>query len=199
MYLLKLDVEIRSATHSQKSVDDVILSLLEKLRNEQRHGIPEWKDLVASILGEKALHDFDAMNIGQLIRIPSNTYDFGYKLECTLQRELDFGFDASSFFKKVVVGLREQTEAARAGLKEGDEITWHTYAWQCQTDYARNMVLFVKHGEKMKRIEYWPRSEEFVESWKLRTGKQHRPDPGDILLGWEWIDSDEGIDELSED
>ena len=193
VYLLKLDAEIRAMSHGKTSVDNIILSLLEKLRNEQKHGIPEWKDLIASILGEKALHDFDAMNNGQLIRLPPSTYDFGYRLECTQQRELDFGFDASSFFKKVVVGLREHTEAARAGLKEGDDIVWHTYVWQCQTDYARNMVLFVKKDEITKRIEYWPRGDQLVESWQLCVSEQRRLDPDYVLLGWEWIEPDKGL------
>ena len=188
MYLLQLDAEVRDATHNLQSVDEIVMLLLEKLRNEERHGVPEWKELIKSVLGVEALRGFGAMNDGQLIRLPSNTVGPEYRVERVRQRELDFGFDASSFFKRIVVGLKEGSRVAKAGVKEGDEIVWNTYVWQCQTDYDRSMVLDVRRGEEVTRIEYWPRSDHFVESWQLSTKRTSSADQEYALLGWEWID-----------
>lgn len=195
VYLLQLDAAVRDASYNRQSVDEVVLLLLERLRNEERHGIPEWKELIMSVVGVKALLDFDAMNAGQLIHFPPDTFGPEYKLKRIRQRELDFGFDASSFFKRTVVGIREGSEAAKAGVQEGDEIIWNTYVWQCQTDYSRNMILEVRQGEKTKRIEYWPRSERFVESWQLSRRQTSLGDSEYALLGWEWIEMLDASDE----
>lgn len=169
LYLLQLDARIRHASHDPSCVDDLVLALLERRRNDQLHGILEWKEMLVRVLGGQALRDFDAMNKGELIRLPANTFGLRFDLSFLQQRELDFGFQAASFFKRQVSGLREYSPAAEAGIQEGDEIVWSTYVWQCQTHYNRQMVMNIRrHGdEDLLTVEFWPRGNRLVESWNV--------------------------------
>jgi predicted metalloprotease with PDZ domain len=192
LYLLQLDAQIRYASNQRQSIDSIVLELLLKRRNNQQHGILAWKALLWSVLGKKALEEFDAMNRGELIRLPAYTFRPEYILTRVKRRELDFGFDVSSFFKRLVVGLKESSEAARAGIQEGDAIIWNTYVWQCQGDYERCMVMDTRRDEggELKRLEFWPRAELLVESWivsrvcdSVEEGGAEKEIPDD----WEWI------------
>jgi predicted metalloprotease with PDZ domain len=193
LYFLQLDAQIRRASNHMKCVDDLVLKLLAERRNNQQHGITAWKALVWSVLGHNALEEFDAMNRGELIRLPAYTFGPEIGLTRVERRELDFGFDVSSFFRKVVVGLKDGSEAARAGIQEKDAIVWNTYVWQCQGDYERWMVVDTSRpeGGELKRLEFWPRSELLVESWivskeckSLEGSRVEERIPDD----WEWID-----------
>ena len=164
---MKVNAQIQKASHGKRSVDDIVLALLDRSRAKEPYGAKEWLSLLTAELGPSALDDFNAMDAGEVMVPTSDCLTPDFKLIRHDQEVLDLGFDDSFYRTRVVRGLKAGSRAAEAGLKDGDEIVKNTFIWQVQGDFERNMKLFVKReGVGEVDIEYWPRSWEKVESYQ---------------------------------
>lgn len=68
--------------------------------------------------------------------------------------DFELGFDRERSLKEHRVrGLAADSEAARAGLKEGDELV----GWTIPADNERNAQLQVRRGDRVETISYMPR------------------------------------------
>jgi predicted metalloprotease with PDZ domain len=68
--------------------------------------------------------------------------------------EFELGFERTGSLKeKRVHGLIAGSEAERAGLRDGDELT----GWRIPGDADTKVELQVRRGEKLKTIAYYPR------------------------------------------
>ncbi|KAF2121650.1 hypothetical protein BDV96DRAFT_641034 [Lophiotrema nucula] len=168
LYLSKVDYQIRKATSDSKTVDTLILSILDRTKKQEPHSLVEWKAMIEELLGSEALKELEAMNDGETMRLPIDCFGTDWKLLPVDQRVLDFGFDMSSFQTRIISGLKSGSQAAKAGLRNGDEMVRNAYTWQCQEEYERSMEMTVKRGEELFDVKYWPRSEVMAESWQLR-------------------------------
>ena len=111
MYLAAVDAEIRAHTHNKRSLDDIVLKLLERTRaaeasggKEQGPTVADWQQLIGKELGSRGVR--------------------GYENMVAVGRPLDPGFDISSLSgpKRVIKGLVAGSPAALAGLLDGDEV-----------------------------------------------------------------------------
>lgn len=67
----------------------------------------------------------------------------------------------------IVKGLKMGCRAEKAGLREGDRILRSSYAWKCIDDFKEMIEVVLLREGKDKRMKWWPRSWEKVESWQM--------------------------------
>jgi predicted metalloprotease with PDZ domain len=132
MYLASVDAEIRARTHNKRSLDDVVLELLNRTRAAEASGgkakspgVAEWQELIAKELGSRGVRGYENMVAGTPIAPPANTFGACFQpFRAAVGRPLDPGFDISSLSgpKRVIKGLVAGSPAAQAGLLDGDEV-----------------------------------------------------------------------------
>ena len=133
MYLASVDAEIRARSGHKRSLDDIVLKLLERTRaaeasgggKAQAPGVADWEELIAKELGSRGVRGYENMVAGMPIAPPANTFGPCFRpVRVALGRPLDPGFDISSLSgpKRVIKGLVAGSPAARAGLLDGDEV-----------------------------------------------------------------------------
>ena len=158
MYLAKVDAKIRAKTRGKRSLDDIVRSLIERKRNHQPHGINVWLDLVTRELGPIAKRDYEAMVRGTMLIPPPNTFAPCFRPERYRERRFELGFDASSLHegRRAIHGLIAGSEAARAGLRDGDEVIESTELEAQKSPMALLTMRVRRAGEELT-IEYLPR------------------------------------------
>jgi M61 glycyl aminopeptidase len=132
MYLAAVDAEIRAHTHNKRSLDDIVLKLLERSRaaeassgKEQGPTVADWQELIGTELGSRGVRGYENMVAGMPIAPPANTFGPCFQpFRVDVGRPLDAGFDISSLSgpKRVIKGLVAGSPAALAGLLDGDEV-----------------------------------------------------------------------------
>lgn len=164
MYLTNVDAQIRAASAGQRSLDDLVLEIQARQRRGEPAGLAEWKAMVVAELGEQAGHEFDAMTTGALIAPLPGTLGPCFRPIQVQARPFDLGFNEMRL--GVVANLRPGSEAARAGLLEGDEILSITDPAEIKSDETRTMHLTIRRDGQTQEVSYLPR--------------------GAAISGWRW-------------
>lgn len=162
-YLLAnhLDFSIRSKTHGQSSLDDVMRSLL---RSSKPGSITLSEKRVTDAL-RPYLHDQGAsdiekyMNRGELVPV-ENWWGACASVEDTEYRTFDAGFDyAKSFAARVVSGVVPDSNAYQAGLRDGQKlVTWGIRI----DDPKRQARITIVEGDTQRVLRYFPASNEAI-------------------------------------
>jgi S1-C subfamily serine protease len=101
------------------------------------------------------------MMAGELI-VPESS-DFGPCFRRTTKkiRRFDLGFDPSSIVSpdKIIKGLKPDSEAAKAGLRDGDKIAYGVAMDAVQGDVTRTLTYQVTRDGKTFTLTYLPRGE----------------------------------------
>jgi hypothetical protein len=171
MYLAKTDAAIRARSDGKRSLDDLVITLVDRARRGESHKVSDWLDLVTKELGPGARSEFDDMVAGRRIVPPANTFGPCFKPETYQGKLNDLGFDESSLSgsPKVIKGLRADSNAARAGLKEGDEVLHHSPPDQDEPN--KETMLTVKRGGAQQSITFSPEGKPVeVYRWVRVTG-----------------------------
>lgn len=109
------------------------------------------------LLGDWFADDFDRYVVrAETVEVPPNALapDLTGKIEAVYAYEL--GFDRErSLGQQRIVGLVAGSAAAKAGLREGDELA----GWSIFSDSDRKTVLRVLRGGQVKTVAYFPRGE----------------------------------------
>ncbi|MEU6408168.1 hypothetical protein [Microbispora sp. NPDC046933] len=121
-YLVDVDAKIRAASGGRRSLDDLVLTVLERQRAGEKIGVPEWLDLVTDELGETARRDFAAMGAGEWIVPASEAFGPRFVREEIRDHVTELGFAIPSLETRVVTGLVAGSAAELAGVREGDRI-----------------------------------------------------------------------------
>jgi predicted metalloprotease with PDZ domain len=132
MYLATVDAEIRAHTHNKRSLDDIVLKLLERTRAAEASGgkvqgptVADWQQLIGKELGSRGVRGYENMVAGMPIAPPANTFGPCFQpFRMAVGRPLDPGFDISSLSgpERVIKGLVAGSPAALAGLLDEDEV-----------------------------------------------------------------------------
>ena len=89
--------------------------------------------------------------------------DFGPCFDRTIKkiRQFDVGFDMKSLVgaEKRVSGLKPSSEAAKAGIRDGDVISYATGLDALQGDVTRTFTVQVTRDGKTFPVTYLPRGE----------------------------------------
>ena len=169
MYFAVLDGRIRRASDGRRSLDDLVREMVRRRREGQPVTEAVWIDLVAKELGEagRALHA--DMLAGRLM-LPEPG-DFGPCFTRTTGRfrRFELGFDPKSLVGgvKTIRGLIPGSEAEKAGLRNGDVVTYAVALDAVQGDPQRTLTLNVTRDGRTFPITYLPRGET-VDAWQWR-------------------------------
>jgi hypothetical protein len=167
MYFAVLDGKIRRASGGRRSLDNLIGEMVRRARAGLRADDAAWLELVTGELGDegRALH---ADMLAGKVMLPESG-DFGpcFTRGTAKFRRFELGFDPKSLVGdvKTIRGLMAGGEAAKAGLRDGDVVTYAVALDSVQGDPARTLTLKVTRGGRTFPITYLPRGET-VEAWQ---------------------------------
>ena len=167
MYQAAENGRLIDATGGNKSFDDIALGLYCQRTSGKPHSLGEYHSMVAQMLGkDNEASNYAAMIRGDLIIPHKDCFaEFGLRMIRRDTEKFELGFDPVSLREDVVQGLWPQSNAASAGLCEGDKIIESWMAWEAANKLTNMMQVTVLRDGVEKVVEWWPRSDEKVECW----------------------------------
>lgn len=173
MYLAVLDGRIRRASGGRRSLDD----LVREMNRRRAAGLPTddaaWVRLVTGELGEDGRKLHEAMMAGALMLPEPGDFGPCFTRTTGAVRRFELGFDPKSLVGgiKTIRGLQAGSEAAKAGLKDGDVVTYAVALDIVQSEPERRLTLQVTRDGTTFPITYLPRGENVeVYQWKRVSG-----------------------------
>jgi len=167
LYFAVLDEKIRKASGGKRSLDDLIREMVRRRRAGE--SVPEagWVDLLVKDLGEEGRRIHADMLAGKLMLPGSDAFGPCFTRTTAQFRRFDLGFEPKSLVGdvKTIRGLKAGSEAAKAGLKDGDVVTYSVAMDSVQGDQTRTLTLKVTRDGQTFGITYLPRGET-VEAWQ---------------------------------
>jgi predicted metalloprotease with PDZ domain len=161
LYFAVLNGKIGKQSAGKRSIDDWIQAMIDRSRAEQPVSEAVWLDLLRQEIGEDGPAVHRAMLAGQLMLPESD--DFGPCFQRTTRkiRRFELGFDPKSLIgtPHLIRGLMPDSEAAKAGLREGDKVNYSVALDAVQADVQRTLTLQVTRDGKTFPIIYPPRGE----------------------------------------
>lgn len=163
LYLLQVDAWLKAAGAS--GLDAAVLEVLQRQRDGEKIGNEAWVALLARTLGERARRDFDAMRDGGRIELPEEALAPCYRWASVEVRPFELGYDDMNLGK--VTGLVAGSNAAAAGLREGDVVLEFTPLEALRKDPRRDMRMTVERAGERLRFEYAPRAADAVQTLRF--------------------------------
>ena len=163
MYLVSTDARIQAATDGEQGLDDLVLEINRLQEDGERIGNQRWQELLANYIGDDAYQYHQAMVSGELIVPPQNSFAPCYGPEETMVKPFQLGFDRMNL--GTVSGLEADSNAALAGLQDGDTIVRFTPLRQLRSDETAKMTILIERDGEEQEITYLPRGEE-IQAWK---------------------------------
>lgn len=161
LYFAGVNAQLRKVSGGKKSLDDLLLELLQ--RRAQRGAIQQsdWEEVLTRELGQAGTKDFHQMLAGKQIVLPSDAFGPCFRRITKPLRRYDLGFDPKVMAERhrIVRGLEPNSAAARAGLKDGDEILAPFGQDSVQEDQAKTLSIKIIRDGKQLTITYLPRGE----------------------------------------
>lgn len=164
LYFAALDGKIRRASGGKRSVDDLVRVLVQKQRSGQEIVEADWVDLVRKDLGEDGVAFHRAMMSGGIVVPESDDYGPCFRRVAARIRRYEMGFTAKpgDGATKVVADLVAGSEAAKAGLRNGDVVVLPIITTEgIKRDPAAMMAVQVTRAGKTFPITYLPRGAAF--------------------------------------
>jgi predicted metalloprotease with PDZ domain len=160
IYFAALDGKIRRASGGKRSVDDPIRAMVALDRDEQTVSEKTWIDLLRKELGEQGPAIHQAMMTGQKLVPESGDYGPCFRRISVKIPRYDLGFGGPEITRRSVVeNLRADSNAAKAGLKEGDRVQYQSSTDGAQRDPNMPLTMQVTRDGKTFEVTYLPRGE----------------------------------------
>lgn len=161
LYLAGVDAQMRARYEGERSLDDLTLAMIARREDGKSHDRAAWVELISAELGETAVAEFEAMMAGELLSPPSDAYGPCFHRVETTYRGFDLGFEPrilSMAPPKIISGLDADSNAARAGLRNGDEVLNVVPVDSLMEDEGAIAVLHVRRDGEETEIRYDPHS-----------------------------------------
>ena len=161
MYFAVLDGRIRRASGGKRSLDDLIVEMVRKRRAGAPATEAQWLEMIGQALGEDGHRLHADMLAGRLMLPQSDDFGPCFTRTTAKFRRFDLGFEPKSLVGdvKTIRGLSPDSEAARAGLRDGDVVTYSVAMDSVQGDPKRLLTLKVNRDGRTFPITYLPRGE----------------------------------------
>ena len=161
IYFAVLNGKIGRASAGKRSVDDLIRTMMDRSQANQPVTEAVWLDLLRKEIGAAGPAVHRSMMAGGLMLPESDDYGPCFRRTTTKIRRFELGFDPKSMIggAKTIRGLMPDSEAAKAGLREGDKINYSAGLDSVQADVHRTLTLQVTRDGKTFPITYLPRGE----------------------------------------
>ncbi|HEX5460141.1 MAG TPA: hypothetical protein VFX20_09235 [Steroidobacteraceae bacterium] len=169
LYFAALNAQLRRLSHGKRSLDDLVLQMIDR----RRRGLPvdeqAWASVVRAAIGQRGVTQLEAMLAGKLVLPSSAAFGRCFVRTATRLRRYELGFDSAVLMEpaRVVRGLIPGSAAARAGLRNGDRIVKPVPQDAIQADQSARLTLLVDRGGKTLSITYLPRGAE-AETYQWR-------------------------------
>ena len=156
MYLANTDAEIRAHSRGTRSLADIVVPFAERAQSGKLPPVAEWGARVTAEIGPRGQAEFADMTAGKRIIPAANAFGPCFKPQAIETRLNDLGFDEGSLRgpKKVIRGLRAGSNAALAGLRDGDEVVHRSLPDQENPNGP--ITLTVKRTGAQREIRFVP-------------------------------------------
>ncbi len=172
MYFAVVNGEVRAASAGKRSLDDLLLAMLDRRQNKPPVDEAAWIDVVTKELGGKGKTEFQAMLSGAIMVPESGGFGPCFTRTTRMLRRYQLGFDPKVLVerKRIIRGLIPGSAAERAGIRDGDEITRPVPQDALQGQQDGVLTLNLLRNGKPIEINYVPRGEA-VEAYQwMRVG-----------------------------
>ncbi|MGZ6037876.1 MAG: hypothetical protein ACXWKR_04355 [Phenylobacterium sp.] len=161
MYFAVLDGKIRRASGGRRSLDDLIREMVRRRQSGDRIDDTLWLGLLDRELGPEGRRVHADMLAGKLMLPQSGDFGPCFARTTAKFRRFDLGFEPKSLVGdvKTIRDLQPGSEAARAGLRNGDVVTYSVAMDSVQGDPTRLLTLKVTRDGRTFPITYLPRGE----------------------------------------
>jgi poly-gamma-glutamate synthesis protein (capsule biosynthesis protein) len=161
MYFAVLNGKIGRASAGKRSIDDLIRAMVERARAGQPITQAVWLDMLRNEIGDDAEKVHRSMLAGGLMLPESGDYGPCFRRTTKKIRRFELGFDPKSLIgvEHRIRGLMPNSEAAKAGLRDGDRVNYSAALDSVQADVERTLTLQVTRDGKTFPLTYLPRGE----------------------------------------
>ncbi|KFZ30650.1 hypothetical protein IDSA_08955 [Pseudidiomarina salinarum] len=173
MYLTNADAKIIAASDGEATLDTLVLQINALQDEGENIGNERWQQLLAGYIGNEAFTDHQAMVSGELIVPHPQAWGPCFAPYQTQVRGFELGFDRMNLGQ--VTNLTADSNAAIAGLLEGDKIVSFTPLRTLRDDVEAKMTIIVERDGETFDYTYLPR--------------------GDSLPAWLWRDVAPEVDD----
>lgn len=159
LYLVMTDATIRAKSHGHASLDDIVLDLYRRNRHGAPYGIAQWLELVGRQIGPaEAKRVYDEMASGQVLIPPASRFAPCFTLVKRPTRVFDLGFARASLNdQRIVKELEPNSTAAKAGVRNGDQVVDVGGLLDARKDDTRTITLTVLRDGVRTPVTYLPR------------------------------------------
>ncbi|MCG2842079.1 peptidase M61 [Sandaracinobacter sp. RS1-74] len=161
LYFATVEEAVRAASGGKRSLDDLTLEMLAQHHSGAKLTPDSWEALLRREVGEAEALRFRAFLQGEM-PIPGHAA-FGPCFRRTTKplRRYELGFDSAVLAEpsRIVRGLVPGSAAARAGLRDGDEIVAPVPQDAIQGDQQARLHLQIRRAERSFPLSYLPRGE----------------------------------------
>lgn len=161
MYFAVLNGKIRKKSGGKRSIDDLIQTMIVKARESKSLSEAVWLDVLRAEIGEEGPAVHRSMMSGGLMLPESDDFGACFRRTTKKIRRFDLGFDNKSILgaEKIIQGLKAGGEAEKAGLRNGDKITYAVALDAVQREVNRTITIQVTRDGKTFPMTYLPRGE----------------------------------------
>jgi predicted metalloprotease with PDZ domain len=172
MYLAVVDEEVRAASDGKRSLDDLLLAMLNRRKQKLPVDEASWVDLATKELGKRGKTEFEGMLAGATQLPEPGGFGPCFTRTTKMLRRYQLGFEPKVLIepKRIVRGLIPGSAAQRAGVRDGDEITQPVPQDRIQGEQDGVLTLKLLRDGKPLEFSYVPRGEA-VEAYQwIRSG-----------------------------
>ncbi|MFJ7215044.1 hypothetical protein [Amycolatopsis sp. NPDC098790] len=153
-YLVDLNAKILAASGGARSVDDLVLAVVERRRAGDKVGVADWVRLVTDELGDQGQTDFAALQAGEWMVPGAEAFGPRFTRREVTAHTTELGFDLKSLETRVVNGLVPESAAARAGVREGDRLAQAPAEGDLARGRVKEITLTLDRGEHTIDVAY---------------------------------------------
>jgi len=162
MYFAVLNGKIAKASGGKRSVDDLVQAMIDRKRAGEPITDAVWIGMLRKEIGPEGPAIHQSMMTGGLMLPDSDGFGPCFHRVQKKIRKFELGFDPHSLVtpERIIQGLMPDSEAAKAGLRNGDKVTYGVALDAVQGDVHRTFTLHVTRDGQAFPITYLPRGEE---------------------------------------
>lgn len=177
LYFADLDDRLRKHSKGARSLDDLMKAMLKIGKMNPNVSNSDWEVLLNANLGPDAVRGFHAFLAGAPPLPASDAFGPCFYRTTAPLRRYDLGFDSAVLAEpqRIVRGLRPDSAAAKAGLRNGDEIVRPVPQDDIQGRQGKLLSLRIRRGTQEFDLSYLPRGETVsAYQWRRTPGADER-------------------------